>query len=79
MPAHMKMSSLLLMLWGGSVMLVVDHAWNKEIVAYPPFLLSENLALDLLLGVAMTLAIFIVWGIMVYAGIARNKKIRASA
>ena len=49
-----------LLLIGGSVMLVVDHWWNGEL-----FLVGENIIKDLLLGVAMTGAVFIFWGIAV--------------
>lgn len=45
-----------LLLAGGAVFGVVDHLWNGELL-----LVSENLLWDLLLGVTITLTIFVVW------------------
>jgi len=61
------------MLWGGVIMLVVDHILNGEIVPYPPFLtamqkangFSTLLKEIITVGGAMTIAIFAVWIIMV--------------
>lgn len=53
-------SWLSLLLWGGSIMLIVDHLWNGEI-----FLIGKDITKDLMLGIAMTAVTFIVWGIMV--------------
>jgi len=56
------------MLWGGVVMLAIEHIVHREIVLYPPFLtagLSEVLPEMLRVGVPMTLAIFLIWGVMV--------------
>lgn len=50
-----------LLLIGGSVMLVVDHWWNGEL-----FLVGENIIKDLLLGVAMTGAVFAVWALLFF-------------
>ncbi len=44
----------------GALFGVIDHWWNGEL-----FLVSENLGSDLLLGVAITITILVVWGIMV--------------
>lgn len=49
-----------LLFWGGALFGVIDHWWNGEL-----FLVSENLGSDLLLGVAITITILVVWGIMV--------------
>lgn len=43
-------------LWGGAIMLVVDHLWNGEL-----FLIGENIVSDLALGVVMTCVVVIVW------------------
>jgi len=51
-----------LLFWGGALFGVIDHWWNGEL-----FLVSENLGSDLLLGVAITLTILVVWGIMLAA------------
>ncbi len=59
---------LLAMLWGGVLMLIVEHIAHREIVPYPPFFTSgfpQILSEVLRIGVPMTLAILAVWGIMV--------------
>ncbi|MBR9693407.1 hypothetical protein GOV07_05815 [Candidatus Woesearchaeota archaeon] len=53
---HNRLSLLLL---GGTLFGVVDHAWNGELLFG-----KEGLVLDLLLGVTITVSIFIVWGVM---------------
>lgn len=60
-----RLERLNLLLLGGTVMLIVDHIWNGEIL-----LAGKNIFKDLLLGLAMTGAIFIVWGLMIL----KNKK-----
>jgi len=67
------------MLWGGVVMLAVEHIAHKEIVLYPPFLtagLSEVLPEMIKVGVPMTIVIFLIWGIMVAIAAVTNKKAR---
>ena len=59
---------LISMLWGGVVMLAVEHISHGEIVPYPPFLtkgLDEVLPEMLKVGVPMTLAVVGVWLVMV--------------
>jgi len=51
-----------MMLWGGAIMLVVDHLWNGEL-----FLIGENIALDLALGFAMTGVVVAIWAIISFA------------
>ena len=55
---HQMWLSLLLV--GGALFGVVDHLWNGEL-----FLFGGNLVVDLLLGVTITLVIFITWAILV--------------
>ena len=55
-----KLWWLALMFCGGALFGVVDHWWNGEL-----FLISENIASDLLLGVTITAVILIAWGITV--------------
>jgi len=45
-----------LMFYGGALFGIIDHLWNGEL-----FLISENIASDLLLGVAITAGIFLSW------------------
>lgn len=54
---HHKLLNLLLL--GGAIFGVVDHAWNKELFAF-----SYH---DLLLGVVITFSIFIVAGVVMLA------------
>ena len=51
---------LSLMFYGGALFGVIDHWWNGEL-----FLISENIASDLLLGAVIAGAILAVWGIAV--------------
>jgi hypothetical protein len=61
------------MFWGGVVMLIVEHISHGEVVFYPPFFTAMKNPKDTLvmlkeistIGVGMTIAIFIVWAIMV--------------
>lgn len=55
-------NSLLLniMLLGGSLFGFVDHMWNGEL-----FIISGNIASDLVLGGTITLSIFASWGLLV--------------
>jgi len=67
------------MLWGGVVMLAVEHIAHREIVLYPPFLtagLSEVLPEMLRVGIPMTLVIFLIWGIMVAVAAVLSKRVR---
>lgn len=71
------------MLWGGVVMLAVEHVAHGEVVLYPPFLtagLSEVFPEMMRVGVPMTLAIFLVWAVMAAAaGVLERKKQYANA
>ncbi|MDP3981087.1 MAG: hypothetical protein Q8Q33_06735 [Chlamydiota bacterium] len=56
------------MLWGGVIMLVVDHIAKGEISLYPPFLtvgIGEALLEILKVGLPMTLAVIGVWAMLV--------------
>lgn len=50
---------LSLLLVGGAIFGVVDHWWNGELL-----LIGENLMSDILLGIAITIAIVIIWTIL---------------
>jgi hypothetical protein len=47
-----------LMFYGGALFGVIDHLWNGEL-----FLISENIAKDVLLGLVIAVSILAVWGI----------------
>jgi hypothetical protein len=49
-----------LLLAGGAIFGLVDHLWNGELL-----LISENLLMDLMLGVAITTTLLIVWAVFV--------------
>ena len=66
------------MLWGGVVMLTIEHLSHGEVVLYPPFLtagLPEVLPEMLRVGVPMTLAIFLIWGVMVAVAVRMSKRV----
>ena len=66
------------MLWGGVVMLAIEHIAHREVVLYPPFLtagLPVVLPEMLKVGVPMTLSIFLIWGIMVAVAARVSKRI----
>lgn len=67
------------MLWGGVVMLAVEHISRGEIVLYPPFLtagISEVLPEMMRVGVPMTLVIFLIWGMMIAVAAKMAKSIK---
>ena len=51
---------LSLLLAGGAIFGVVDHWWNGEL-----FLIGEEPLLDIMLGVTITGAIFVIWAVIV--------------
>jgi hypothetical protein len=61
------------MLWGGSLLLALEHVWHGEIIATPPFLTAmqnpEDTATMLheiaTFGTAMAVTITVIWGIMI--------------
>ena len=66
------------MLWGGTLMLAVEHIAHKEIVLYPPFLtagLPEIMPELLRVGVPMTLVTVVIWLIMVAVSLQVVKKV----
>ncbi len=68
-PKKLKINILNSLLWGGVIMLAVEHIAHQEVVPYPPFLtagLEEVLPEMLAVGVPMTLAMFFVWGVIVF-------------
>jgi len=67
-PARYHFNWLLSMLWGGVVMLIVEHISHKEVILYPPFFtagLTEMLPEILRVGVSMIIGVVLVWGVMV--------------
>ena len=78
-PEKYHMNWLSSMMWGGVVMLAVEHIAHGEIVLYPPFLtagLHEVLPEMLRVGVPMTLAILLIWGVMVAVSARMSKRVK---
>lgn len=51
---------LTLLLAGGAIFGIIDHWWNGEL-----FLISDNLFADMMLGVTITVVIFLAWFVVV--------------
>jgi hypothetical protein len=68
-----RLSWLNKLLWGGTLMLAVEHIWHGEVVPWPPFLTAmENpgevapmLHEIATFGVAMAVIVTIIWGIII--------------
>ena len=81
-PFSRKLRWLSNMLWGGSLLLLVEHIWHGEIVPWPPFLTamespaetSAMLGEIATVGVAMAALITAVWGIAVAISNYKEKK-----
>lgn len=64
-----KLSWLMNMLWGGVILLCVEHMWHGEVVPFPPFLtvMSDPAEIPAMLhematvGVAMCVMVTVVW------------------
>jgi hypothetical protein len=64
---HLWLSFLLA---GGAIFGLVDHLWNGEL-----FLIGEYLLLDIMLGVAITVAIVVIWAVMITIDKSKEKKL----
>lgn len=53
-----KLWWLNIMFYGAALFGVIDHWWNGEL-----FLISENTAKDLMLGVTITIGILVAWAV----------------
>jgi hypothetical protein len=79
-----RLSWLNIMLWGGTLMLAIDHLISGEVTFYPPFLTALNSPADTAVmlrematvGVAMAAAVTAVWGIMVLVAEFRSRVIK---
>lgn len=75
------------LLWGGTVLLLFEHIWHGEVIPYFPFLTAAFNAADMqqmlhemmTVGVAMAVAVTVIWLIMVGVSEAVNHKVTASA
>lgn len=72
-PAALKISWLNIMLWGGVLMLAVEHIAHQEVILYPPFLTAMQTPAEIpvmlqemaTVGGTMTVIILVVWIAMV--------------
>jgi len=72
-PAALKISWLNIMLWGGVVMLAIEHIAHGEILLYPPFLTAMQNPADIplmleelaIVGGTMTAVIVLAWIVLV--------------
>ena len=76
-----KLGWLNKLLWGGSALLAFEHVWHGEVVPFPPFLtavengeVTEMLAEMGTNGVLMAVIVTVVWGGMVFASSAIQKR-----
>ena len=73
-PENLKISWLNIMIFGGAIMLAVEHIAHEEIILYPPFLTAMQTPSEIpvmleeiaVIGGAMTLVIVFIWAVMVY-------------
>ena len=72
-PWSKKLKWLTTMLWGGALLLCLEHMWHGEVVPWPPFLTAmgnpadtaEMLAEMSTVGVGMAVLVTVAWVVMV--------------
>jgi len=72
------------MLWGGSLLLCLEHIWHGEVVPWPPFLTAMANPQDVgpmlreiaVYGSAMTATIFVAWALVVAASVLVSRRTR---
>jgi hypothetical protein len=70
------------MLFGGVLMLIVDHLHSGELVPYPPFLTAgiDSIATEVFeVGVPMTMIVFLTWGLIISIVNRRQQRILGNA
>jgi hypothetical protein len=75
-PAGYHINWLLMMLWGGVLMLLVDHVISGELVPYPPFLTAgiDKIVPEVIaVGIPMTIIVFAAWIVMIAVFSKSNK------
>jgi len=66
----LKLWMLNALLWGGVILLALEHVWHGEVVLWPPFLTAMANPADIpvmlhemaTIGTAMSIATFLTWG-----------------
>jgi hypothetical protein len=69
------------MLWGGVMLLALEHVWHGEVVPWPPFLTAMNNPADVApmlheiatVGVTMAIFVTVVWVAMVIVAEAKSR------
>ena len=82
-----KIGWLLNMLWGGVILLCIEHMWHGEVVPFPPFLTAMNDPSEIpvmlhemaTVGVGMALLVTLVWFIAIFVADAAVKTKPATA
>jgi len=77
-----KLKWLNTMLWGGVILLAIEHVWHGEVSMVPPFLtaMRDPSEVGVMLrematnGVIMTIAVTLIWVIMVAVSIRMTKR-----
>jgi hypothetical protein len=78
-----RLSWLNKLLWGGTILLALEHVWHGEVVPWPPFLTAMESSAGVApmlrematVGGAMALAVTAVWGIMILVAELKAKAI----
>jgi hypothetical protein len=73
------------MLWGGAILLALEHIWHGEVVFYPPFLTAMSSSADTsemlremgTVGVGMAVLATVVWLVVCFVA-DRSTAIRAA-
>ena len=68
-----RLSWLNKLLWGGTILLALEHVWHGEVVPWPPFLTAMENPADVApmlhemttIGVTMAIVVTVVWVIMI--------------
>jgi len=69
------------MLWGGCLLLALEHIWHGEVVPWPPFLTAMETPGEVgpmlhemaVYGITMAVVVPVVWGLIVWIADARAK------
>ena len=81
-PENLKIGWLNIMIWGGVIMLAVEHIAHGEVVLFPPFLTAMHTPAEIpvmlqemaTIGGSMTIAIVCIWLAMVFISQKINQK-----
>jgi hypothetical protein len=84
-PWSRKLGWLNKMLWGGCMLLALEHMWHGEIVPWPPFLTAMKNPADIApmlhevatIGTAMAIFVTVVWLVMIAVADAKARSASA--